>query len=185
MSWFIDNATIWFLLIGMIALGFGAAWWLGRKREHLIGLIVAIGLIALLWFLARVVVTDRKQLELNVRAMANAVIEGKRDVLQQNLANDFELQGIKRQDLVPAAMRNAKDYQVTDIVISSFDVEELKDTTAKVYFRGTVHSKTEGRPFLLGCRGFFVKENDQWKLKEIRFYNPLVNQNQPITLPIR
>ena len=25
MSWFIDNATIWFLLLGMIALGFGVA----------------------------------------------------------------------------------------------------------------------------------------------------------------
>jgi hypothetical protein len=181
MSWFVDNANLWYVLLGMVALGFGTAWWLRRKTKYLLGTIVAVGVIFLLWLLTRLIVTDRQQLELDVRAMAAAVLASKSDVLLKHLANDFEFQGLKRQDIGDHAGQVAKRYRISDIVISAFDVEELKERSATVYFRATIHGP-DG-PHMLGCRVFFVKENDQWRVKEVGVYNPLVNQNQPITVP--
>jgi hypothetical protein len=184
MSWLIDSAEIWYALLGIVALGFGTAWWMNRRAKYLLGVVVAISLITLLWLLTRLVVTERKQLKLNVRAMADAVVEGKADVLLNHFAGDFEFQGRKRKELADGVVRRAKQYQVSEIVISAFDVEELKDLRATVFFRATVHSRGEDRPYLVACRASFVKENDRWRVREVRFYNPLVNQNQPITLPV-
>jgi hypothetical protein len=185
MSWLVDNANTWYVLFGMVGIGFGVAWWLQRRSKLLLGVAAAVGLIALTWLLTRLVVTDRKRLELNVRAMADAVVEGKTDVLLKYFANDFEFQGCKRQDLANGVMRGAKQYKVKEIVISAFDVEELQERLATVYFRATVYHGAEDRPYMPACRVVFVKENDQWRVKEVRFYNPLVNQNQPIPIPIQ
>jgi hypothetical protein len=184
MSWLIDSANTWYLLLGIVGLGFGTAWWMNRRAKYLLGVAAAAALIALLWLLTRLVVTERQQLELNVRAMAEAVVEGKADVLLNYFAGDFEFQGRKRKDLADGVVRGAKQFQVTEIVISAFDVEELKDLRATVFFRATVRHRGEDRPYLVACRASFVKENERWRVREVRFYNPLVNQNQPIALPI-
>jgi hypothetical protein len=184
MSWVVDNANTWYVLFGMIAIGFGAAWWLHRRPKYLLGVAAAVGLIALVWLLTRLVVTDRQQLKLDVGAMADAVVEEKAGSLLKHWAKDFEFQGRKRDELAQAVVKGAKLYGVRDIVISSFDVEELTDRAARVYFLATVHHRAEERPYPIACRGSFIREDGQWKLKEVLFFNPLVNQKQPIPLPI-
>ena len=184
MPWLIDNANIWYVLLGIALLGFGTAWWLHRRPKYLLAAAAALGLIALLWLLTRLVVTDRKQLELNVRAMADAVVEGKADVLLKFLANDFTYEGRKRELIAEGIAKAAKKYQVYDITISGFQIEDLSDRAATVFFRAMAHSRVDERPYFAASRGSFIKENGQWKLREVRFFNPVVNQTQPIQLPI-
>jgi hypothetical protein len=186
MSWLIDNANAWYVLFGIIALGFAMAWWVNRDKKYLIGVVAALGCLALVWLLTRLVVTDRLQLQINVRAMADATLDGKADLIEKHLARDFHLQGrsVARDALAQAAVQRAKQYGVHDIVISAFDVEELTAQSAKVFFRATVHHRAEDRPYPIACRGQFVREDGQWKLKDIQFFNALVNQNQPITVPL-
>jgi hypothetical protein len=184
MSWVVDNANTWYVLLGIVAIGFGAAFWLHRRPKYLLGVAAAVGLIALVWLLTRLVVTDRKQLELNVNAMADAVVEGKADVLLKHWAKDFEFQNQKGEKLAEAVVLGAKRYKVREIVISSFNVEELTDQTARVYFLVTVHHPGEETFYPLACRGSFIKENRQWKLRDVQFFNPVVNQKQPIPIPV-
>ncbi len=117
------------------------------------------------------------------RALAEGAVTGKRDVFEKLLAPDFLFQGTDRQAIMDRAARAVKQYQIYEIHISSFQVEELSADAAKAYFRAAVHSRQEEGPYVLACRGSFVKQNGIWKLKDIRFYNPLVNQTQEIQIP--
>ncbi len=181
MSWFIDNAGFWYFVIGMIGLGFGTAYWMQRRPKLLLGVAVAVGLIALLWLLGRMVVTDRQQIHNNVLAMADAVVAGKGDVLLKYFAGDFDFQGRKRQEVANSVASAAKQHAVTDIVIAAYDVEELKERTAKVYFRAIVHLAGEIKP--IACRASFAKENEQWRLRQVEFYNPVRDEKIHIPLP--
>ena len=40
-----------------------------------------------------------------------------------------------------------------------------------------------GNPYLFGTEADFVLEDGEWKLKCMRFYNPLVNQDREMDLP--
>ena len=80
-------------------------------------------------------------------------------------------------------MAAGKRYGVADIVISAFEVEDLNDRSATVYFRVAIHG-AEDSPRLVSCRLFFVREGDHWRVREARVFNPVVNQDQLIPLPI-
>ena len=182
MAWFVDNAPTLYILIGIVALGFGAAWWLHRRRHYAIGAAVAVVMLALLWLLTRFIVTDRQQLDLNIHAMADAVVSGKTDTLLKLWATDFEFQGHKAPELAVAVVKVAKQYQVNDIHISGIDVENITATSAKVFFRATAHARGDDRPYMVACRAAFVKEGTAWKLKQAKFFNPVGNQE--INLPV-
>ncbi len=175
MYWFLDNANLWYVLFGIVGLGFGAAWWVHRRPKLLIGVAVGVNIIALIWLLNYFVVTDQRQINLIVREMADAAVDGKAEVFLKHLAKDFEFQGHKRSEVVEK-IKPFKKYQIYDIYISSFEVEELKDNMAKVYFRATVRSRMDERPLMIAFRCLFIKEDGQWKLKEAVRYNPVTNE---------
>jgi hypothetical protein len=183
MAWLVDSASTLYILIGIVALGFGAAWWLHRRRPYAIGAAVAVAMLALLWLLTRLIVTDRQQLESNIHAMADAVVTGKTETLVKLLASDFEFQGHKAPELAAAVVKAAKQYQVNDIHISGIDVENITATTAKVFFRATARARGDDRPYMVACRAVFIKEGTAWKLKQAKFFNPVVNEE--INLPLR
>src|SRR5689334_16404862 len=122
MSWLIDNASIWYVLLGIIALGFGTAWWLRRTKQYLVGLGITVAVIGLLWLLTQLVLTDRKQIETSIHAMADAAVAGKADVLLNHFSSDFTLHGKKGRDLADAAILGARQHKLSDIVIRNFTV---------------------------------------------------------------
>ena len=184
MSWLIDNSSAWFVLLGIVAAGFAAAWWLRRTKPYLLGLGITVAVIALLWLLTQLIVTDRKQIESNVHAMADAAITGKADILLNHFSGDFTQQGKQGRDLAEAAIRGAKNYKLNDIVIRNFTVDDLTANSAKASFLAYVHHGAADAPGAIPflCKTTFVKEGNHWKLKdiEIRTYPG----NQPYVLPI-
>ena len=186
MSWLVDNATTWFLLLGIAFLGFAAAWWSNRRRNLLIGAGVALGLLALLWILTQLVVTDRRKIEIAIRAMAEAVVNGRADILDKHLASDFIYHGSRRQDAIDGILRAAKVYQVREVRIFNFEVLDQQERTIRVFFRAAAHGPRDDRSFPpVACRALFVKDGEHWRMKEARFYNPLVNQDQEMVIPLR
>jgi hypothetical protein len=169
MYWLIDNAHLWYILFGIVALGFAAGWWLNRKPKYLLGVAVAIALIGLVWLLALLIVTDRKQLELNVHAMAEAVVQGKKEVLLKFLTDDFSFKGQTRGEAIDEAIREVKAFKVSEIAILQFDVEEWKEQSAKVYVRARVRHGAGDAPVPVVFRGVFVKDKGQWKLKSASY----------------
>lgn len=184
MSWLVDNAATLFIVIGMVALAFAAAWWVNRKRAYAIGAALALGAFALIWLLTQVITTDRQQLAINVHAMADAVVSGKPETLLKLWTADFEFQGRQAPELAQAAVKAAKQYHVSEIKITGFDVEEINATTARVYFHATAFARGDDRPYMVGCRGSFIKQGKSWQLKQVRFFNPVVDEKMEINLPL-
>jgi hypothetical protein len=184
MSWVVDHATTWYVLLGLLASGFAAAWWVNRRPKLLLAIAAALILIGFVWLLTRLITTDRKQLELTIHAMADAVVAGKADELLKYLAKDFQFQGHNRDELVKRAARGAKEFRVSNIVISGYDVEKLEDNSATTFFRTTLYSPNNELMGFWAIRAYFIKEGGQWRLREVRMFNPVVNQTQEIQIPI-
>ena len=186
MSWLIDNAGTFYLLLGITAAGLVIAWQVNQRAKFLgyaAGILVLIGIIWLLTqFAPR---TDRQQLEANVDAMARAVVDGKTDDLFKHISPQFNYKQMTRDILHKKARAAVKVYNVTDVRITKFNVDELsrEKKFAKTSFRVSAWYAGNEQPYLFGTEADFVLEGDQWMLKTMRFYNPLVNQNQEMDLP--
>jgi hypothetical protein len=186
MSWLVDHANTWYLLLGLLTVGLVLAWWLNRRVKFLGfagGVLVLMGL---LWLLSSSVNTDRKQLEHAVKAMAAAVEKGDANNLFKHIARDFRYKGMDRDALHKHAQQAVQVYEVREIKITKFTVDEVsrEKKFAKTSFRCSVWSGGNDTPDLLSIQADFVLEDGAWKLKTLRFYNPIVNQDQEIDLPL-
>src|SRR5438045_3974718 len=98
--WLIDNIGVFQTILGMIALGYGAAFYMTKRVKFLAVALAIVAVIVLLWLLPRFIITDRKRLELTVREMADAVVNGNFDTLRAHLADDFTYAGASREEVV-------------------------------------------------------------------------------------
>lgn len=183
MSWILDNAFTLSILLGIAAAGLVFVWRQNRNTKVLGVAAGVVGLIALLWLLRMVIITDARQLENNVHAMAKAVMDGKTDDLFKHVSKDFRYHETTRDELYARARRQIEGQKVADIRISNFKVEEL--SRDKKFAKTSFHASGsgEGFQFFFHVETDFVLEGDTWKLKTMRFYNPRVNQDQEIRLP--
>ncbi|MBI3821250.1 MAG: hypothetical protein HY289_01055 [Planctomycetes bacterium] len=183
MSWLLDNTMTFSILFGIIAAALVYAWYSTRRNVYLYGAGSAIALIVLLWALTRLIVTDARQLEDNVHAMAEAVMAGKTDDLFKHVSKDFRYHETTRDELNARARKQIEGRKVADIRITKFKVEEVSREKKFARTSFLASGSGEGFQFLYRVETDFILEGDAWKLKTMRFYNPLVNQDQEIRLP--
>ena len=181
MSWLVDNANTFYILLGMIAAGLLLIWRNNRQSKYFgftAGVLVVIGLV---WLLTQFHVSDRKQLENNVKAMRDAVVARKVDDLFKHISKDFRYKGLGR-DLMYAGVKRAMEtHKINDVGITSFSVDEV--SRAKKFAKTTFRvSASVDRDILFITQADFALEGDQWKLITLRFYNP-VTQDQELELP--
>jgi hypothetical protein len=185
MHWLVDNAFWFYGLLILAALVLGLLWWVHRRREFLIALAV-VGAVALaLWFLCRLVVTDRQQLVNNITEMADAVVDHRPDDVVKHLAENFDFPALNRtvtKSQVRDAIKSAVEhYGIDGIRVWDFKVTEVSrsDGRAKVEFFCRVSLSSGGDQMFL-CRSRFILENGNWRMKAIDFYNPIVKTDQPV-----
>src|SRR5262245_45163145 len=183
MYWLIDHVDIWQFLLGIVALGYGVAFYLTKRVRYLA---IAGGLVAaiiLLWFAPNWIVTDRKRIELNVREMADAVAAQKFEKLRAHLADDFEYGGAGADEVARLAVQAAKAHKVGTIEIRGCKIENFDSGagTAEAYFIANVDANT----YICNCRGYFRRVGDRWKMYKLEAFKPFVDQNAPIQIPIR
>ena len=181
MHWLVDHAGTVYLLLGIVALSLLAAFWLNRRVKFLGLAAGAFAVIALFWLLTRVVITDRKQIDQNVRTMADAVVAGDTNTLMKYVATNFRYKGMTRDQVEKMVLGSAKRFRVSEIVITNLQVPELSREArkAKVEFQATVHNPDGPRPFHLKTE--FVLEEETWKIKTFAIFNALIEQ--PIDIP--
>ena len=184
LAWFVDNANIVYIILGFIVLGLGVSWWLNRRVKTLVLIAGVAALIALFWLFTVLVPTDRKQIEANVWAMRQAVLERKPDDLVKHWAKDFRFEEFGREDLARAVAAASDKFNVDSINLWEFDVKSLTADKAEIWFRCVSNAKGGGS-FLAICKAKFVKEGESWRLQEVAFYQPVANTDQKIALPIR
>jgi hypothetical protein len=182
MSWLVDNANTLYILLGLLAAALVFIWRSNRQIKYLGYAAGALVLIGLIWILGRFYISDSKQLEMNVNAMADAVVNGKVDDLFKHISKDFVYKGMTRDTLYEVARKSIQANKIANIGITQFKVEEISrhNKTAKARFTVTPFVAAEQpRPF--ATQAEFVLEGEQWKLKAVRFF--LFGTDQEISLP--
>jgi hypothetical protein len=183
--WVVDNAILFYLLLGLVGLALAAGWWMTRDRRYLIGLAVVFGLALLVWLLTRLIITDRQQLRHIIEEMAEAVGDRKPEVIVKHLSRDFDYYGLTRATMAQHVANAIRDYDLRYVGVWEFDIEKLSRAEGKatVAFRAKVDLGENRSQWV--CRGFFVLEDGQWRMKGFNIYNPVVNTDQPIQIPLR
>jgi hypothetical protein len=185
MSWIVDNANVLMVLFAVIAAGLVIAWRSNSNARYLLYAAGALALVGLIWLVSIFGTSDRKQIHDHINAMSDAVVTGKMDDLFKHISPEFRYKDMTRDDLFRNAQAAVKVYKVRQVRITAFRVDELsRDTkTAKARFRASVWWGEKEDPYLMSVQTDFVLEGEQWKLKTMRFYNPLVDQDKEIDLP--
>src|ERR1700686_2420325 len=183
MSWLVDNATTLYILFGLIAVALVMIWRSNRQNKYLGYAAGAVGMLVVVWLLTLVVPSDSKQLEINVNAMAQAVMDGKVDDLFKHISNDFKYHTLTRDDLYKATQTAIKTHKVDGIGVSRFKVEELSRDKKFARASFVIAGAADAANFIYRGETDFVLEGEAWKVKTMRFYNPVVNQDQEIRLP--
>lgn len=185
MSWLADNATAIYILLAIIAAGLVVVWRFNQQLKYLIYAGGVLVFLVLTWLVVTNVPSDRQQLEGNVHAMANAVVDGKVNELLNHVSKDFKYKGLTREKLGELAQQSVQNNKVREVRITNFNLVELSRTTkiAKTSFRVSAWSADIDQPYMFMTQADFVLEGEQWKLTTLRFYNPLVNQDQEMDLP--
>jgi hypothetical protein len=189
MSWLVDNANALYVLLIIVAAGLVVAWRFNQRVKFLALAVIPLLLIGVLFLLTCLVISDSKQLEMNVNAMADAVRDGEVDDLFKHISNDFSYQyqnqKMTRDQLYEAARQVIQRGRVGNIRITQFKVEEVSraNKTANVKFKVTPFDGNGDvmPPFVTQAR--FVLEGEQWKLKTVDFYKSFVDTDQKIGIP--
>ena len=185
MGWLADNATKLYILLAIIAAGFVVAWRFSGRNKQLLGALGAILILGLIFLLAQFATSDSKILEANVKAMADAVVDGKPDDLFKHISADFHYKTMTRDMLYAGAQREIRARRVSDIRISQFHVEEVSraKNRAQTRFQVTIQAQEARGPYMFVTEADFVLEGNDWKLKTMRFKPAIGNQDQEIELP--
>jgi hypothetical protein len=184
LAWVVDHAHLIYFLLGVAVVGLLVSWWLNRRVRTLFYILVVASLIALFWLLTLIVPTDRRQIEASLRAMAQAVLDRKPDDLAKHWSKDFRYLEMSREEVANVAAQVSRKHGVDDVRVWDFDWKNASDDKAEVWFRCLANAKG-GAPFLRICRATFQKENDQWKLHRVAFFQPIANTDEETPLPIR
>ena len=183
MYWLIDNPGVVYLVLGLVAVAFFVAFRLRGRALHLGLAGGCLALMGLFWLLSQWVVTDRKQIAGNVRVMADAVVHQDADRLFRYVAPDFRFQNMDRDALYQRVKHQIAAHQIKNIHVWDFEFEEVSrpQRRAKVNFKARVDAPDSTYLFLL--KTDFTLDGDTWKIRGMKLYNPVVNQDQPIDIP--
>lgn len=182
MSWLVDNANALYILGAIAAAAFVVAWRFNQRVKTLALALVPLAVMGLLFLLSRLFISDSKQLELNVSAMADAVMAGNVDELFTHVAKDFRYKGIDRDMMYAAVQKSIAAHEVKSVRISSFRVEKLSRAERAATASFLVKAEADSE-ILFRAETDFVLEGEQWKLKTMRFYRPIGGADEEIDLP--
>src|SRR5437867_3452454 len=111
-TWLVEDPTIVYLLLGTVALALLSGFWSQRNRGYLYALGVVLLLIAGVWLLDFMVVTDREELLQTLRSLARRVEALDVDGAFEHMADDFRFRGVSKEEFRKAVKQDVRNYEV-------------------------------------------------------------------------
>src|SRR5271154_1026409 len=124
-SWLADNAVTVSVVLGFIGLALGTGWWMTRERRYGIAALVVFCLIALVWLLRSLTVTDSQRLHRTLQEMTDAVAARRADVIMANVSESFELSHHDKAFFGEIVEHVLASGHVQSLWIADFSVREL------------------------------------------------------------
>jgi hypothetical protein len=171
--WLVDNAATVYFLLGVIALALVALWWMNRQRGYLIALAVDAALIALVWLLTVLIVTDQSRLEQIGQDMAQGIRSRKVEQVFKHISKSFNRanhRAMTVEELRQLAEQSLRRGDAEDVTFSKFRFGEISRAkrTAQVEF--WVHGVREPESLPIRCEADFVLEGDDWRMKGFKLF---------------
>src|SRR5689334_22729679 len=91
--WLVENASLFYWLLGLTALGLTAAWWSTRQRHLLLALAAVAAALGVVWLLSVLVDTDEKKINRVVQEMAQGARAKNVDKIFQHVSRSFAYYG--------------------------------------------------------------------------------------------
>jgi hypothetical protein len=136
--WLVDNANLVLLVLGLVAIALGVLLWLTRRGAYLIGLGGVVALMALVWVLSLLVVTDRKRLVHIVEEVTERLNQKDLPGAFKYFADDalvkIDGQALTRKQLMELAKDAFKRWGIERLIVWDVKVEKVERPRAVVSF---------------------------------------------------
>jgi hypothetical protein len=188
-DWLIEDPTTAYLILGVVALGLIALLWITRKKHWLIGVGVVVALAVVVFLLSTFLTTDGKQIKDAILGMRAGVQKHDAAAVMKHVAKDFQFQSVDRARFQSHVDNAFKGRLVDDVNVWEFD--ELKvdrpNKTANITFKAKPspqHSSAEGLEHYLIRATFVLETDNQWRMKTFQVFNPFVETDKPVQVPL-
>ena len=171
--WLVDHAATVYFILGIVALGLFAVWWMNRRSKYLLALAIPLGLIALTWLLTLFVVTDHKRLEQICQQIAQGIRQRNLEQVFQHIspafhqANQRQMSKAELRDLAKNHMDRHGAEDVTFAKFSFGEVSRAKKMAQVEFWVYGVHD-LQGAP--IRCETNFALEEDAWRMKGFKLF---------------
>ncbi len=205
-SWLVDDPSVFYLVLGLVALGLGTGWWMNRgkedrtiwqglmagrltrKQQYMVGLFLVGLLFVLVVVLSLSVVTEFKRIQWVIKDMSDGVAHQDIDRIFQHVSEEFHTQrGTTKSQFRPVVERYMKSGEIQKVKVWDFDAVEIsrEKGLAIIDFqvKGEGNLEREGQ---LGyrCRAVFVLEDDQWRVKTFDLFPPHIDPDSKEYIPL-
>lgn len=198
-GWIVDNASTLYGLFALTSIGLLAAWWLARRtprrggqipssRPYLVGLAGVAVLCGLVWTVDHFTVTDTKQIEQAMDAMAAGARSGNVDQIFEHISDSFRVGSKDKASFRAIVEGFLRSGEVTDVQIWAVDVNQLSRETrsAIVICKAKLHGNRIENPAGENLRIDFVLDADgKWRMRTFHWFLPEVDpiKGDPMPLP--
>lgn len=180
LSWIADHASFVYAIVAFAALGVGLSYWMHRRVLHLAVLVGLVVLLVVLWFLFKLVPTDRKQIADNLQAMGRAVLDGDAKQLFRFVSKEFRYDGHTGEELYGRIDRTLKTHRASGLRIWDVDARPEGETASvDFYFRVDGQGETQ---FLARGKSRFAKEQGTWKMRTLAVFPVAGDQEMKVPL---
>jgi hypothetical protein len=187
-DWLIDDAAPIYLVLGVVAIGLLVALWVTRKRHwaFALGGVVVLGL--LVFLLTLLFPTDQSKILGSIHEMRAAVQRHDADGVMKHIAKDFQFQGVDRSRFQSSVQHVLRERVVDDVNVWEFDEIKIDrpNKTASLAFKAKPSPPQSGKEvehYLIRAT-FVLDADDQWRMKTFQVFNPFVETDKPMTVPL-
>lgn len=185
-SWLVEDPATVYLLLGLVALGLGVAFWMTRSAKYLVGAAGALILILLVVLLDHLVVTDREKIVLVLQDMTVTANRHDTGGVFAHISESFDRKGMTKghfRSLVEPRLPEVSHFIVWDVQPGKVSRAERKGEAVFLFkIRGTGGREEQ---LFYRCKAFFVLDpDDKWRLKDFKLFDPMKNPDSPDELPL-
>ena len=166
LDWFIDQSNFLYFLLGATVLVLLAQGWRTSRVVYWVYAAGCVGAMLLIWLLGMFIISDRKQITLDLDAMALATRNQNADALFKHISKDFRYGGSNRDELYKSVSAAIGRHKIETIRLSGQQVK-LTNAGAEASFNFNAEGEGGGR---FAASGFatFVKEDGRWKMASLQ-----------------
>lgn len=187
MTWLVDDPSVVYLILGLAAVGFAAAWWMTKLGKYLIGLGVVVGLAVLVWLLGFLIVTDAKQIRRAIEDMAAGVEAHNLDQIFSHVSDSFRRGSSTKADFRKVVEAFISSGRAQAVTVWDFQPVEISRENGRAVMDFMVKGRGEGlaEGTFFRCRAVFVLDPDgKWRVQTFDLFQPHIDPASHQTVPL-